>query len=56
MGEVLVQPVAMRSAVFYVVCNFSICVSAVSGFQAMCAYESMGVMYCLYICVMSFLE
>ena len=38
----LVQPVAMRSGVFCVVCNLSMCVSAVSGCQATCAYESMG--------------
>ena len=56
MGVDFVQPVAMRSAVFCVVCNFSMCVSAVSGCQAVCAYESMGLMYCLYICVMSSLE
>ena len=30
MGVDLVQPVAMRSAVFCVVCNLSMCVSAVS--------------------------
>ena len=56
MGVDFVQPVAMRSAVFCVICNFSMCVSAVSGCQAMCAYESMGLMYCLYICVMFSLE
>jgi len=56
MGVDRVQPVAMRSAVFCVICNLSKCVSAVSGCQAMCAYESMGLMYCLYICVMSSLE
>ena len=56
MGVVFVQPVAMRSAVFCVVCNFSMCVSAVSGRQAVCAYESMGLMYCLLIFVMSSLE
>ena len=50
------QPVAMRSAVFCVVYNFSMCVPAVSGCQAMCAYESKGLMYCLYIRVMSSLE
>jgi len=55
-GVVFVQPVAMRSAVFCVVCSFWMCVSAVSGCQAVCAYESMGLMYCLYICVMSSLE
>ena len=31
MGVDLVQPVAMRSAVFCVVCNLSMCVSAASG-------------------------
>ena len=50
------QPVAMRNAVFCVVCNLLMCVSAVSGCQAVCAYESMGLMYCLCICVMSSLE
>jgi len=56
MGVVFVQPVAMRSAVFCVVCSFWMCVSAVSGCQAVCAYESMSLLYCLYICVMSSLK
>ena len=55
-GVVFVQPVAIRSAVFCVVWSFWMCVSAVSGCQAVCAYERMGLMYCLYICVMSSLE
>ena len=56
MGVVLVQPVAIRSAVFCVVWSLWMCVSAVSGCQAGCAYESMGRMYCLYTRVMSSLE
>ena len=56
MGVDLVQPVAMRSVVFCVVCSLSMCVSAVSGCQAMCAYESMGLMFCLYVCLISSLE
>ena len=39
-----VQPVAIGSAVFCVICNFSMCVSDVSGCQVVCAYESMGLM------------
>ena len=42
MGVDSVQLVAMRSTVFCVVCNLSMCVSV--------AFESMGLMYCLYIC------
>lgn len=56
MGVVFVQPVAMRKAVFCVVCNFCICVLDVSGCHAVCAYVRMGLMYCLYIVVMSSLE
>ena len=56
MGVDFVQPVEMQSAVFCVVCNFSMCVSAVSGCQAVCASESMSLMYCLYICGLSSLE
>ena len=55
-GDVWVQPVAIRSAVFCVIRSFWMCVSAVSGCQAGCAYERMGLMYCLYTCVMSTLE
>ena len=35
----LVQPVAMRSAVFCVVCNLSMCVSAVSGCSLLNAHS-----------------
>ena len=56
MGVVFVQSVVMRSAVFCVVCNFWMCVSAVSGYQALSAYESIGLIYCLYICLMCSLE
>jgi len=40
--DACVQPVAIRSAV---ICSFWMCVSAVSGRQAGCAYEGMGLMY-----------
>ena len=43
MGVDFVQPVAIRMAEFCVICNFSMCVSAVSGCYAMCAYESIFV-------------
>ena len=56
MGGDLVKPVAMRNAVFCIVYKLSMCVSVVSGCQVMCACESMGLMYCLYIWVMSSLE
>ena len=36
-GVVFVQPVAMRSAVFCVICSLSVCVFAVSGCQAVWA-------------------
>ena len=51
-----VQPVVILRAVFCVVCSFLICVSAMSGCQAGCAYVRMGLMYCLYTVVMSSLE
>ena len=56
MGVVLVQPVAMRNAVFCVICNLSRCVLAMSGCQAVWAYVRIGRMYCLYVVVMSSLE
>lgn len=56
MGVVFVQPVAMRSAVFCVICSFLMCVVAVSGCQAVWAYVRIGRMYCLYVVEMSSLE
>jgi len=55
-GVELVQPVAIRSAEFCVVCSLSMRVLAVLGSQEGCAYERMGLMYCLYTWVMSSLE
>ena len=55
-GVVFVQPVAILNAVFCVVCSFWICVLAVSGCHAVCAYVSMGRMNCLYVVAMSSLE
>ena len=52
----LVQPVAIRSAEFCVVCRVSMVEFAVLGSQEGCAYERIGLMYCLYTCVMSSLE
>ena len=52
----LVQLVAIRSAEFCVVCSLSVRVFAVLGSQEGCAYERMGLMYCLYTWVMSSLE
>ena len=46
-GVVLVQPVAIRSAVFCVICSLSVCVFLVSGCQAVCAYVRTGRMNCL---------
>ena len=46
-GVVFVQPVAIRRAVFCVICSLSVCVFAVSGCQAVCAYVRTGRMYCL---------
>ena len=47
----LVQPVAIRSAEFCVICRFSMREFAVLGSQEGCAYERIGLMYCLYTCV-----
>ena len=47
MGVDLTHPVAIRGAVFCVVCSFRVCVRAVSGAHDVCAYVSMGLMYCL---------
>ena len=44
------QPVAIRRAVF------CLRVFAVSGCHAVCACVSIGLMYCLYVAVMSSLE
>ena len=43
----LVQPVAIRSAEFCVICRVSIRECAVLGSQEGCAYERIGLMYCL---------
>ena len=53
MGVVFVQPVAIRSAVFSVVCSFCIWVSAMSGCQAGCAQVKIGRMNRLHTRVMS---
>ena len=45
----LVQSVAKRSAEFRVVYSLSMRVFEVLGSQEGCAYERMGLMYCLYI-------
>ena len=50
------QPVAVRSAAFCVVCSLLRFVSLSSGCQAVCAYVSMGLMYCLYTVVICSLE
>ena len=42
------QSVAIHKAVFCVVCSLFMCVFAVSGCHAVCAYVSIGVMYCLF--------
>ena len=55
-GVVFVQPVAILRAVFCVVCSFCMCVVAVSGCHAVCAYVRTGRMYCLYVVAMSSLE
>ena len=47
-GVELAQPVAIRTAEFCVICTRSIRVFVVFGFQEGCAYETMGLMYCLY--------
>ena len=45
-----------RSVEFCVICSRSIRIFAVLGSQEGCAYERMGLMYCLYTWVMSSLE
>ena len=50
---VCVQSVSIQSAVFCVNCSLILCVVAVSGRYALWAYVSMGLMYCLYIRVIS---
>ena len=44
----LVKPVAIRSAEFWVVSSRSIRIIAMLGSQEGCAYERMGLLYCLY--------
>ena len=56
MGVDCVQPVAMRNAMFCVVCSLCRCVLAMPGCHAVCPYVSIGLMYCLYTVVMSSLE
>lgn len=56
MRVVFVQPVAVRSAAFCVFCSLSRLVSLRRGCQAVCAYVSVGLMNCLYTCVMCSLE
>ena len=55
-GVVWVQPVAIRSAVFCVICSLFKCVVAALGCHDGSAYVSMGLMYCLYTWVMSSLD
>ena len=55
-GVICVQPIAIRSAIFWVICSLCMCVVSVSGCTAGCAYVSMGLMYCLYTKVMSSLD
>ena len=55
-GVVCEQPVAIRSAIFCVMCSLFMCVVAVSVCHAGLAYVSMGLMYCLYTRVMSSLD
>ena len=42
------QPVAMRRAVFCVVCSLFMRIFAVSGCHAVCPYVRMSLMYCSY--------
>ena len=56
MGDVCVQSVANRSALFWVLCSFCICVAFVYGCHAGRAYVSIGLMYYLYTRVMSYLN
>jgi len=41
-GVVFVRPMVIQSAIFCVFCSFWMCLSAVSGCQDGCAYESIG--------------
>ena len=55
-GVVCVQPVVILSALFWVTSSLFMCVVAVFGCHAGWAYVSMGLMYCLYTRVMSYLN
>ena len=55
-GVDCVHSVAMRSALFCVICSFLMCVSAVSADQSVCAYVRMGRMNCLYSIMLCSLE
>ena len=46
-----VQPVAMRRAVFCIVCSFCILVSAIMGDQTVLAYSRIGLAIALYVAV-----
>ena len=55
-GVDLVQPVAILSAIFCVICRVLLCVCARSVCQAGCAYVKIGLMNCLYSVVIDSLE
>ena len=56
MADVCVQPVAIRSPLFCVICSFCMCVAAVAGFHAGCTYFSMGLMFWSHTIIMSSLD
>ena len=53
---VCVQPVAIRSALFWFICSFCLYLVFVSDCLAGWVYVSMGLLYCLYARVMSSLN
>ena len=52
MGNISVQPVAIQSALFWMIFTFWICVTVVSGCHAGWAYVRLGLMYWLYTRIM----
>ena len=50
MGVSCVHPVAIRKALFYMVCSFSVFVGEIVGDQIVEAYSRMGRVIALYVC------
>ena len=56
MGNICVQTDAIRGALFWVICSFCMCDSAVADCLTNWPYKSMDLMHCLYTRVLSSLD